>query len=395
MTVTTSTRAGWVVREVDERAGDSAPDLPLLSVSEYRGVVPRRDDGEGQAASEDLSHYKVCRPEDIVLNRLWAFRGGLGRSPVKGLVSPDYAVLRPEPGTNPRFLNYLFRSPTFVAEMAARSRGIGGIDASNGRSPRINMIDFNAIEIDLPSLEVQRRVADFLDDQTARIHTLIVKNKRVMALLDERARAIVSERLPLDAPRVPIWLLADINPEALSDETGPDTTINYIDIGAVTTGRMASPPEPMEFGDAPSRARRVLKPGDILVSTVRTYLRAIVNIAEGAPANLIGSTGFAVLRPRPVITTRYMMYACLNDGFISEVEARSDGVSYPAISATAVGEVRIPVPDALAQEEIVCELEAATEKVNALTRRVQDQIDLLAERKQALITAAVTGQLDI
>ena len=91
--------------------------------------------------------------------------------------------------------------------------------------------------------------------------------------------------------------LATVNDEALSETTDPGTEITYVDIGNVDSVRGITGTEDLVFEDAPSRARRIVRRGDIIVSTVRTYLKAIARI-ESTDANLVVSTGFAVIRPR-------------------------------------------------------------------------------------------------
>ena len=91
--------------------------------------------------------------------------------------------------------------------------------------------------------------------------------------------------------------LATVNDEALPETTDPDMEITYVDIGSVDSVAGITGTEDLVFEDAPSRARRIVRQGDIIISTVRTYLKAIARI-ESTDANLIASTGFAVIRPR-------------------------------------------------------------------------------------------------
>ena len=96
----------------------------------------------------------------------------------------------------------------------------------------------------------------------------------------------------------PLKYVATINNETLSELVDSNYLIQYIDIGNVdSTGKVDEITE-YRFEDAPSRARRIVRDGDVIISTVRTYLQAIASI-ESPPENLIVSTGFAVVRPRP------------------------------------------------------------------------------------------------
>jgi type I restriction enzyme S subunit len=133
---------------------------------------------------------------------------------------------------------------------------------------------------------------------------------------------------------------ATINDEVLPETTEPDFEFSYVDISSVdgTAGIIAQ--QPMTFEIAPSRARRVVRNGDTIVSTVRTYLRAIAPI-NNPPDTLIVSTGFAVVRPRSV-QPRFLFYAIRKSSFVETVVARSVGVSYPAVNASEVATIPVP-----------------------------------------------------
>ena len=138
--------------------------------------------------------------------------------------------------------------------------------------------------------------------------------------------------------------VATINDEALSETTEQDYDLQYIDIGNVDSYGTIHDIVSYKFENAPSRARRMVRNGDIIVSTVRTYLQAIAPI-ENPPENLIVSTGFAVVRPdRQVFDTRFCKYAVREKRFLWEVESRSTGVSYPAINATDLADIHISCP---------------------------------------------------
>lgn len=107
---------------------------------------------------------------------------------------------------------------------------------------------------------------------------------------------VTGAALPAGWTLRPLKYLAAVNAQTLPDTHPSTAEIAYVDIGAVGHGRFVALPEVMAFGEAPSRARRIVHDGDILVSTVRTYLRAVVRI-DVAEESLIASTGFAVITP--------------------------------------------------------------------------------------------------
>jgi len=129
---------------------------------------------------------------------------------------------------------------------------------------------------------------------------------------------------------------ADINRRTLSERADPEYVFDYIDISAVGTGYLTSTPKQIRFKASPSRARRIVQQGDTLISTVRTYLKAIYHVDRPWP-DLIASTGFAVLTPKPAIDARFFGFVLQSKTFVDQVIANSIGVAYPAISETRLG----------------------------------------------------------
>ena len=153
-----------------------------------------------------------------------------------------------------------------------------------------------------------------------------------------------------DVRRIKSWL--GVNELVLSEDTDPEYTFDYLDIGSVETGRLTAEPERIRFGDSPSRARRVVRSGDTIISTVRTYLKAVWH-AEDAGTELIASTGFAVLTPRRGTLPRFVSYVCQSDSFTNRVTADSVGIAYPAIAETRLGTFKVGVPPSSEQAAII------------------------------------------
>ncbi|WP_342244712.1 restriction endonuclease subunit S [Pseudomonas sp. OTU5201] len=187
--------------------------------------------------------------------------------------------------------------------------------------------------------------------------------------------------------------VASHNDEALDERTDPDLEIEYIDISSVSLINGIEKTESMPFEKAPSRARRKVKDGDIIVSTVRTYLKAIAPICK-PQENMVVSTGFAVIRPRENLFSGFAAYLLQSNGFVGDVVANSVGVSYPAINASDL--VRIPAvePPLEEQKAIARFLDFKTAQIDALIAKKKSLLDKLAEKRTALISHAVTKGLD-
>lgn len=190
----------------------------------------------------------------------------------------------------------------------------------------------------------------------------------------------------------PLKAVATCNDEVLPEGTDPEQSIEYVEISGVSEGRQSIVSDATTFGVAPSRARRIVRQGDVLISTVRTYLRAIATIND-PPENLVASTGFAVIRPRNVLH-RYLGYALHCEYFISQVIARSVGVSYPAITASELMTLKCPVPDPDEQLAIADFLDRETAKLVRLIDAQERLIDLLEEKRRVAVARALTRGLD-
>ena len=186
--------------------------------------------------------------------------------------------------------------------------------------------------------------------------------------------------------------LATVNDEALTETTDPNMEIAYVDIGNVDPVAGITGREDLVFEDAPSRARRVVRQGDVIISTVRTYLRAIARI-ESKDANLIVSTGFAVIRPRE-LDDGFCAYALSASYFVERVVAHSVGVSYPAINASELACLDLVLPPLPEQRAIAAFLDRETADIDSLIAKKERLIELLQEKRAALISRAVTKGLD-
>jgi type I restriction enzyme S subunit len=186
--------------------------------------------------------------------------------------------------------------------------------------------------------------------------------------------------------------LAVLNPEALPEDTDPTLEMVYVDIGGVDGLGRITEREQLSFGSAPSRARRLVRDGDVIVSTVRTYLRAIAPIRDPEPGMVV-STGFAVVRPTDDLTTDFAAYALRAPHFVERVVANSKGVSFPAINESEMATYEIAAPPEPEQRAIAAFLDQETAGIDALVEKKERLIALLEEQRAALITRAVTKGL--
>jgi type I restriction enzyme S subunit len=161
-------------------------------------------------------------------------------------------------------------------------------------------------------------------------------------------------------------------------------SIRYIDIGSVGTGRLVKEPSKYRLGDAPSRARQKVKTDDIIISTVRTYLRAIFQITSSTE-DCIVSTGFAVLRAKPEINARWLLYALGSSDFLDQVTRNSTGMSYPAISSSKLMSLPIAVPPIEDQAAIASFLDNAELRIARAIKAKLQLANVLRERRRVIV----------
>ena len=193
---------------------------------------------------------------------------------------------------------------------------------------------------------------------------------------------------------VPLKFFVNLNRQVLPEGTASDFQLDYIDIGNVDEHGLIEAPARMKFGDAPSRARRVVQQGDTIISTVRTYLKAIAFISE-SKENLIASTGFAVLSPKKDTDQRFLAYLVRGANFINRVTAESKGVNYPAVTPNELGRFGIAVPESCdEQSAIVTFLDRRLADIDRYIASKERQIALLKEQKTAIINRAVISGIN-
>lgn len=407
--------AHWEVRRngrlFAQRAEVGYPDLPILEVSLRTGVRVRTfGDSQRKQVMTDRDKYKRAVKGDIAYNMMRLWQGAAGIAPVDGLVSPAYVVARPYPEVDSRYYAYVFRTPAYMNEVNKYSRGI--VKDRN----RLYWDEFKQIPSPFPPTGEQQGIADFLDAHGRSVARYIRAKQRLIALLREQQQAIIDRAVTRGvdagartAPSGIEWLgevpahwtikalkrWAGVNRRTLPETTDPDYVFNYLDIGTVGTGFLVRSPERMRFGDAPSRARRLLIKGDTIVSTVRTYLKAVYYVADDQD-DLVASTGFAALTPTSDVLPEYLGYVLQSAGFVERVTASSVGVAYPAIAETRLASLPLALPPTTAEQQCIVEhIRGQTRSMDAAIRRAQREIALVREYRARLIADVVTGKLDV
>lgn len=384
--------------------------MELLSVYTHIGVRPRKSLEQRGNKASTTDGYWVVKEGDIICNKLLAWMGAIGTSHYQGVTSPAYDVLRPIKLCNTDYYHFLFRTKKYLQQFKIRSRGIMDMRL------RLYFDQFGQIPIPVPPRPEQDQIVAYLRAQDAHIARFIKAKRDLIGLLTEQKLRIIDHavthgldasvalkpsgiewlgKVPEHWPIKPLKRWVRLNAGTLGEKTNPDFEFRYVDIGSVKTGRLAKELERLRFKNAPSRARRVLRRGDTIISTVRTYLKAIWYVNEEAD-DLIASTGFAVLTPGREIEPEYLGYVIQSTGFVNLVTANSIGIAYPAIAETVLGRFPVVMPSTLEEQQaILAHIKAESAPLDQAIEQALTEIKLIREYRDRQIADVVTGQVDV
>ena len=171
----------------------------LLSVTMYQGVIPVSEKlgNGGNKPKENLENYKISYPNDIVLNSMNVIVGSVGLNKYMGLISPAYyALYNRNKNNNIKFFSYIFHNPFFQKGLFGLGNGIMYKESEDGKLNtirlKIPMEKLNQVVLPCPSISEQNQIVSFLDTETARIDNLIAKQEKLIELLEEQRKSIIS-----------------------------------------------------------------------------------------------------------------------------------------------------------------------------------------------------------
>lgn len=386
-----TTRPLWSMFERTKDVGH--PDEQMLSVFRDYGVVAKDSRDNINKTAENRNIYQLVHPGWLVTNRMKAWQGSVGISDLRGIVSGHYICFAPRHDADSRYLNWLFRSPTYAAGYALQSRGvrIGQAEIDNDL--------YRVMPVLLPPLEEQRAIADYLDRETARIDSLIKEQQRLIDLLREFCAAAIAARLDslgsmtklkhVCAVQTGITLSGEGN---ATDPEWPylrvaNVQVGYVDLRETKTVRVS-----------PERAAAsMLQPGDVLM----TEGGDIDKLGRGAlwrgeVLNMLHQNHVFAVRPSYALDSEFLVYWL--DGPVARTYFRTTAKQTTNLAGTnkwTLGNLPIPVPPHDDQRRVVDALDSQTAKIDALIYESKQFIELSRERRAALITAAVTGQIDV
>jgi len=364
---------------------DGVPVINPMHINDGQ-IAPSRSMTVTESAAAGLSEFRL-KPNEVIIGR----RGDMGRCAV---VQPEHIgwlcgtgsmIVRPSLSVDAEFLQRILSSPSVIAAIEETSVGSTMIN--------LNQATLSGLVIQTPPLPEQRAIATALSDVDA---LLAAQDKLIAKKRDIKQAAM--QQLLTGKQRLPgfsgAWEVkrlgdvADIDSDNLGSDTPSDFTFNYISLEDVDIGSLRSYSEQV-FSSAPSRARRRLKAGDILVSTVRPNLQSHL-LFTSTQTNWVCSTGFSVVRCKiQDAVSGYVFSHIFANGVTNQIEALLTGSNYPAINGGDVRKLEIPLPSIEEQTAIA----AVLSDMDADLAALEQQRDKTRALKQGMMQELLTGRI--
>ncbi|HMU46476.1 MAG TPA: restriction endonuclease subunit S [Chitinophagaceae bacterium] len=174
----------------------------------------------------------------------------------------------------------------------------------------------------------------------------------------------------------------------------PNDEFSYLDINSIdNTINRITDPKKYKYSEAPSRAQQIVKAGDTLFSTVRTYLKNIAQV-DSQYDNQIASTGFCVIRPASPLNKKYFFYLCLSKAFLEKLNELQRGSSYPAVRNSDVLNQLVPLPPLNEQNRIVEKLDELLSELEKGKEQLQTSLEQLKVYRQSILKHAFEGKVE-
>lgn len=375
----------------------------MLSVSQTRGVLRRTELTDKPARAETLDVYKVCRRGDLVFNKMSIRAGAVGVAGEDGLVTYHYEVMRPFSHADGRYLAYVMKSAWFIGELVKRERGIGAGDQANVRTTEVPFTVLRTVDAHLPSRSEQAGIANFLDRETARIDAVVAKQEHLIDVLRERRVAVVSNAVDCADGSVPLRRYLSRLRQGWSPNCEADAADGVTEWGVLKTGApnrgVFSPQENKRLPDSEEpRPEAVVQQGEIVMSRAssREWVGSAAYVEGDYPRLMLSDLTYGLSLTADA-DPKYVVWALAGRRARGLIEAAAKGTSpsMQKLSQRDVRELTIWVPPLAEQRRIADHLAHQTTKIDALIKKAEELVEAVKERRAALITAAVTGQIDV
>jgi type I restriction enzyme S subunit len=387
----------------------------MLSVSGYRGIeVKEYADDNQKRTEENLIGYRIVHQGQLVVNTMWLNYAGLGISQLEGHVSPAYRSYWVNDGLHKPFVHHLMRSSLYVLGYTKYLTGVRPNSLQMGRD------DLMSFPIVIPSLKEQKVIASFLDHEVTKIDKLVAEQGKLIELLKEKRQAVISKAVTkgLDAKatmkdsgikwlgEVPehwsierIRRFVKLNPSkselGILDKT---TEVSFLPMEAIGEEGTLSLEKTKPLSEVET-GYTYFREGDVTVAKITPcFENGKGAVMKGLHNGFgFGTTELIVARPTEGKVIADFLYRLFSS---SHFRKNAEGSMYGAggqkrVSDDFIREFQTGLPPVNEQIEIAEFIDHETVKFESLIKEATSVITLLNERRSALITAAVTGQIDV
>ncbi|WP_439526474.1 hypothetical protein [Roseovarius mucosus] len=377
------------------------------------GVVTRRSNRreDGFTFADKEIGYQGIQRGDLAIHAMDGFAGAIGVSASEGKVSPVLSVLVPrdERRADPQFWAYYLRNLAVSGYISSLAKGI------RERSTDFRWKDAGDLLVNHPDLPTQKRIAAFLDRETARIDELIAKKERLGDVIDQRRLAVITAAvagkigpaaettaaLGVTKREIRLRFMLQVAPSAREIENlTAEDEVTFAPMDALDDGlggldaTMSRP-----LGEVAAGSYNYFREDDVLLAKVTPCFE---NGKKALARGLINGVGFAtsevhVFRPTPgKLDARFLMYLFSSEDFRAEgMKSMTGAGGLKRVSDTAILNYRPHVIDVDLQRKVADFLDREMGVFEVIKDRTKASIDRLREYRAALITAAVTGQIDV
>ncbi len=408
--------AHWTLRRlgfyfIERRQKVSDKVFKPLSVSKA-GIVPQI---ETAAKTDDGDNRKRVNRGDFVINSRSDRKGSSGVSELEGSVSLINTVLIPQEPVCMRFIHHLFRSVLFQEEYYRHGKGIVADLWST------NFSEMKNICLSMPPSSEQEQIASFLDQETSKIDALISEQQRLIELLKEKRQAVIShavtkglnpdvrmkpsgvewlgevpEQWEVQRLKYVCQLLTSNNDKKTVEGEVMIRLCNYTDV--YYNEKILCNLPFMEASATESQVEKfTLRKGDTII-TKDSESPDDIAIPSYVPKNLPGVVcGYhlAILRPFVALEGLFLSRLFQSNYIKSACAVGANGLTRYGLSQAAISDLELPVPPVDEQIKIASFLEETTSRIDSLVADAVKTVSLLQERRTALISAAVTGKIDV
>lgn len=359
----------------------------LLSVSQYEGVTQAKN----ESRSESLKGYKKVAKDNLVINIMLAWMGGLGVSEYNGIVSPAYCVYRLKKAANPKFMHYLYKTPMYLAEFARHSTGV------IPSRWRMYTDDFGQVLTLIPPIDEQDKIVSYLDKVTSKIDEAIAQQQKMIDLLNERKQIIinnaVTKGLNPDAPMKDSGIdwIGEI-PEHWEQKrlrflcnikTGDKDTIDREDNGKYPF--YVRSPKIEHINSFSFDGEAVLMAGDgVGAGKVFHYVKGKFGCHQRV----------YIIYNFKNVEGEYLYYY-MQIKFKHIIEQYSAKSTVDSVRLFMLQNFNILIPSTQEQNNIISHIKNATVRIDKVISFQQRMLALLQERKQIIINDVVTGKVKV